>query len=115
LLAGASSGRGPCGAFAFGMDDCLLRLENIGVFFDGALYTGSFEGVAFDRLVDVLMEEVEGDFCCSFCAGLSAAGSRLVSPVISCAAVGRSTTGAWLGFVPPESQSSFLELLDALD
>jgi hypothetical protein len=97
------------------MDDCLLRLENIGVFFDGALYTGSFEGVAFDRLVDVLMEDVEGDFCSSFCAGLSAAGSRLVSPVISCAAVGLSMPGAWLGVVPPESQSSFLELLDALD
>lgn len=63
LLAGASNGRGPCGALvAFGIDDCLLLLENIGVFFDGALYTGSFEGVASDRLVDALMEEAEGDF-----------------------------------------------------
>lgn len=72
-----------------GMDDCLLLLENIGVFFDGALYTGSLEGVVFDLRVDAPMEEVEGDFCSCFCAGLSAAGSRLVSPEIWRPAVGR--------------------------
>lgn len=65
-----------------GIDDCLLRLENIGVFLEGALYTGSFDGVPFDLRVEVLMEDVEGDFCSFFCVGLSAAGSRLVSPVI---------------------------------
>ena len=37
LFAGASNGRGPCSGFAFGIDDCLLLLENIGVFFDGPL------------------------------------------------------------------------------
>lgn len=72
--------------------------------------------MAFGLRVDVLMEDVEGDLCNFFCAGMSAAGSRLVSPVLSRPAVDRSTAGVRLGIhVPPESQSSLLELFEALD
>ncbi len=72
--------------------------------------------MASDCRVVALKEDVEGEVCSFFGPGRSAAGSRLVSPVISIAAVCLAITGAYSkGSVPLESQSSLLGVFDALD